>query len=128
MKKMIFAIVIVLLASPSFAGADGEVGWTKLSFCNGSGYCVDVESSEGTGITSLKVAHNGSEIVIPKDAITIGEADAPLLNEVRLLSVQRSNGAFGNILEIPYLRLAEGKPMRVVLKLNFDENDSFRAN
>lgn len=128
MKRLICALALVLVASPSRAGTDGEVAWTKLSFCNGSGYCIDVESSGGTGIASLRVAHNGLEIVVPKDAITIGAADAPLLNEVRLVSVQRSNGAFGNTLEIPYLRFAEGKPSRMVLKLHFDEGDSFRTN
>ncbi len=128
MKRLIYTIVLVFFASSSRAGTDGEVAWTKLSFCNGSGYCIEVESSGGTGISSLKMAHNGSEVVIPKSAIAIGEADAPLLNEVRLLSVQRSNGAFGNTLEIPYLRLAGGKSMRMVLKLHFDESDSFQTN
>lgn len=128
MKRLIFFLGITVFALPACASTNGEVAWTKLYFCNGAGYCVDVESKDGVGIAALKVSHDGVDLVIPKDAIAIKDTDAPLLNEMRLLSVQKSDGTFGNILEVPYLSFPNGKQERSVLRLVFDARDSFVAN
>ena len=128
MKKLIFILAGIVFALPVCASTNGEIAWTKLCFCNGAGYCVDVESKNGIGISALEISHDGVDLVIPKDAITIGDADAPLLNEMRLLSVQKSDGTFGNILELPYLSFPNGKQERSVLRLVFDARDSFVAN
>lgn len=126
MRKLAIYFCITILTFSAYASTDGELVWTRLSFCNGAGYCVDANSNNGSGISLLRVSHNGVELKIPTSAFAIRDVDAPLFNEVRLLSVQGKDGTFGNVLEIPYLRLSnDGKSFRNVLKINFDAQDSF---
>jgi len=121
MKACLLAAMLLLTPMPGLASVDGEVAWTKLSFCNGAGYCVDIASAKGVGIDLLRIAHDGKEIDIPDD---IGESvEIPLLNEVRLLSIQRSDGEFWNCLQIPFLTLDNNESKRTVLSV-FIFNDA----
>ena len=96
--RNIFAALIFLLSAPAAATSDGELAWTKISFCNGAGYCVKVETNPANGLGTVSISRNGVDIDIPDLGVVNGEPDLRL---VRLVSLAEANG-YANRLEIPF--------------------------
>ncbi|KFN45022.1 hypothetical protein N789_03095 [Arenimonas oryziterrae DSM 21050 = YC6267] len=125
LRKMI-AVALFFLPSLADASQEGEVEWAKLSFCNSTGYCVDIAQSQAHELSSLAVSHSGRSIEIP---VSMREGvGRPLLNDVRLVSSQRADGGYENRLEIPFVSLtASGSSKKSVLKIYIYEDSAYKS-
>jgi hypothetical protein len=92
-------VAILLLVSPAASSAsDGQLAWTQLSFCNGAGYCVQIDTDSTNRVKSIAISHDGKPIDPPDLKYLDGEPD---LQHVRLVNASATNG-FENRLEIPF--------------------------
>lgn len=111
--RSFFAVLTLLASASAAAASDGELAWTNVSFCNGAGYCVQIETTQDNGLGKVAVLHNGVNIEIPNLGSVQGEPD---LRSVRLVSLAEANG-YANRLVIPF----SGKDSRR-LELHIKDN------
>jgi len=117
--RNIFAILILLFIAPAAATSDGELAWTRITFCNGAGYCVKIETDPDNELGTIAITRNGVEIHVPELGTIKGVPD---LRFVRLVSLAEANG-YANRLEIPFF----GTPAkRLEIHIKDDKIDAFR--
>jgi hypothetical protein len=89
----------MLLLPAAVQGADGELGWRSLSFCDAGDYCISLETSPSGGLGSLSIEHSGTPIPVPSEILT--KVHDPLLNHVRLVDILKYDHVSEKRLEIP---------------------------
>jgi hypothetical protein len=109
--------LLALLVGTAHASSDGELGWTNLSFCNGAGYCIDINtSSKGAELEQVRIRHKGVDIAVP-DGLAKQEGSPPL-NQTRFVNIFREDRRAENHLEIPLLRFRDdGSSSKSVLTI-----------
>ena len=116
--RTFFAILIFLLSTPAGATSDGELAWTRINFCNGAGYCVEIETNPSNELGTIAITHNGLKIDVPDVGSVKGEPD---LRFVRLITLAEANG-YANQLEIPFFG---PRTKRLEIHIKDDKVDAF---
>ena len=91
--------LLFMLASSSHA-SDGEMGWTRLLFCESGDYCVDIYSPDFDEASTIKVTYRGKAIEIPPE-VNRYLPDA-FLNRVRFVTTSNKNSTEKELI-IPYI-------------------------
>lgn len=125
MKCLCVLLTLLFTFGLAKAGADGELAWESVKFCNGAKFCVHAESSDGAKIDLLEVTHKGAPIQI---AVSLyKDVKNPLFNEMRLLVTQRTDDAYENVLEIPFLDFKRIPTNRFVLRIHISNDEAYRS-
>ena len=117
--------LLFMLASSSHA-SDGEMGWTRLLFCESGDYCVDIYSPDFDEASTIKVTYRGKAIEIPPE-VNRYLPDA-FLNRVRYVTISTQNSAEKELI-IPLIG-SEGDMVQrqLVVRIAKDRVLSFKVN
>ena len=117
--------LLFMLASSSHA-SDGEMGWTRLLFCESGDYCVDIYSPDFDEASTIKVTYRGKAIEIPPEVN--GYLPDAFLNRVRFVTISTQNSAQKELI-IPLVG-SEGDMVQrpLVVRIAKDRVLSFKVN
>ena len=117
--------LLFMLASSSHA-SDGEMGWTRLLFCESGDYCVDIYSPDFDEASTIKVTYRGKAIEIPPEVN--GYLPDAFLNRVRFVTISTQNSAEKEL--ISPLSGSEGDMVQrqLVVRIAKDRVLSFKIN
>ena len=117
--------LLFMLASISHA-SDGEMGWTRLLFCESGDYCVDIYSPDFDEASTIKVTYRGKAIEIPPEVN--GYLPDAFLNRVRFVTISTQNSAQKELI-IPLVG-SEGDMVQrhLVVRIAKDRVLSFKVN
>ena len=117
--------LLFMLASSSHA-SDGEMGWTRLLFCESGDYCVDIYSPDFDEASTIKVTYRGKAIEIPPEVN--GYLPDAFLNRVRFVTISTQNSAEKELI-IPLIG-SEGDMVQrqLVVRIAKDRVLSFKVN
>ena len=117
--------LLFMLASSSHA-SDGEMGWTRLLFCESGDYCVDIYSPDFDEASTIKVTYRGKAIEIPPEVN--GYLPDAFLNRVRFVTISTQNSAEKELI-IPLVG-SEGDMVQrhLVVRIAKDRVLSFKVN
>ena len=117
--------LLFMLASSSHA-SDGEMGWTRLLFCESGDYCVDIYSPDFDEASTIKVTYRGKAIEIPPEVN--GYLPDAFLNRVRFVTISTQNSAQKELI-IPLIG-SEGDMVQrqLVVRIAKDRVLSFKVN
>ena len=117
--------LLFMLASSSHA-SDGEMGWTRLLFCESGDYCVDIYSPDFDEASTIKVTYRGKAIEIPPEVN--GYLPDAFLNRVRFVTISTQNSAQKELI-IPLIG-SEGDMVQrqLVVRIAKDRVLSFKIN
>ena len=117
--------LLFMLASSSHA-SDGEMGWTRLLFCESGDYCVDIYSPDFDEASTIKVTYRGKAIEIPPEVN--GYLPDEFLNRVRVVTISTQNSAQKELI-IPLVG-SEGDMVQrhLVVRIAKDRVLSFKVN
>ena len=117
--------LLFMLASSSHA-SDGEMGWTRLLFCESGDYCVDIYSPDFDEASTIKVTYRGKAIEIPPEVN--GYLPDAFLNRVRVVTISTQNSAQKELI-IPLVG-SEGDMVQrhLVVRIAKDRVLSFKVN
>ena len=117
--------LLFMLASSSHA-SDGEMGWTRLLFCESGDYCFDIYSPDFDEASTIKVTYRGKAIEIPPEVN--GYLPDAFLNRVRFVTISTQNSAQKELI-IPLVG-SEGDMVQrhLVVRIAKDRVLSFKVN
>ena len=117
--------LLFMLASSSHA-SDGEMGWTRLLFCESGDYCVDIYSPDFDEASTIKVTYRGKAIEIPPE-VNRNQPDA-FWNRVSFDTISTQNSAEKELI-IPLIG-SEGDMVQrqLVVRIAKDRVLSFKVN
>ena len=120
------SVALLFMLASSSRASDGEMGWTRLLFCESGDYCVDIYSPDFDEASTIKVTYRGKAIEIPPEVN--GYLPDAFLNRVRFVTISTQNSAEKELI-IPLIG-SEGDMVQrqLVVRIAKDRVLSFKVN